>query len=109
MINEILQAAGFEKDKTYRRSRFLSPPAGTYVVYLDDKTTDGPDGINSIITHDYTVEVYASAPDDQAEESIEQVLDSKGLRWTKQDRYWLQTEQRYQTIYEFTYIEKRRA
>lgn len=105
MIKNILTAAGIE----FRQTRFPSPPAGTYAVYMDDVSTDGPDYINSIYTHDYTIEVYEPTPDDAAEQAIEAALNAAGLRWTKQDRYWLQSEQRYQVIYEFTYIEKRRA
>lgn len=105
MIKNILTAAGIE----FRQTRFPSPPAGTYAVYMDDVSTDGPDYINRIYTHDYTIEVYEPTPDDAAEQAIEAALDAAGLRWTKQSRYWLQSEQRYQVIYEFTYIEKRRA
>ena len=104
MIKKILTAAGV----TFRRARFSKPPAGTYAVYMDDIDTDGPDGINCILTHDYTVEVYEAAPDDATEAAIEAALNAEGLRWTKQDRYWLQDEQRYQVIYEFSFIEKRR-
>lgn len=102
MIREILTAAGLP----FRRSRFLSPPKETYAVYTDDVTADGPDGINRIFNHDVTVEVYEPTPDDDAEAAIETALDTQGLHWTKQDRYWLQTEQRYQVIYEFSYITK---
>lgn len=102
MINQILKAAGVE----YRRTRFPKPPAGTYAVYMDDISTDGPDDRNSIFTHDYTVEVYEPTPDDATEQAIEAALNDRGLQWTKQDRYWLQDEQRYQVIYEFTHISK---
>jgi len=102
MINQILKAAGV----TYRRTRFPKPPAGTYAVYMDDISTDGPDDRNSIFTHDYTVEVYEPTPDDATEKAIEAALNERGLQWTKQDRYWLQDEQRYQVIYEFTHISK---
>lgn len=105
MINTILTASGVE----YRRARFLKPPVGTYAVYMDDVATDGPDGVNRIYTHSVTVEVYEAKPDDAAEAAIEAAIDAQGLPWTKQDRYWLETEQRYQVIYEFDYIEKRRA
>lgn len=103
MIDKILKAAGID----YRRTRFPKPPAGTYAVYMDDISTDGPDGINRIFTHDYTVEVYEPKPDDAAEAAIEAAINAAGLQWTKQDRYWLQDEQRYQVIYEFTHREKR--
>jgi len=104
VINKILTASGVK----YRRGRFLRPPAGTYAVYTDDVSTDGPDGIPCIFTHDCTVEVYEPTPDDAVEAAIEEALIEAGLQWTKQDRYWLQDEQRYQVIYEFTYITKRR-
>lgn len=102
MIKTILDAAGVP----FRRSRFLKPPAGTYAVYMDDVDTDGPDGMNRIFNHDVTVEVYEPKPDDKAEAAIEAALDAQGLHYTKQDRYWLQEEQRYQVIYEFSYIIK---
>ncbi len=109
MIHRILQAAGFVKDTTYRHARFTGTRPGDYAVYTDDVSTDGPDGLNLIYTHDYTVEVYEATPDDALEAALEAALNAEGLRWTKQDRYWLQAEQRYQVIYEFTHIEKRRA
>lgn len=103
-VDDILTASGVK----YRQARFPKPPLETYAVYMDDVSADGPDGINRIYTHDYTVEVYEPAPDDTAEAAIEAAIDAAGLPWTKQDRYWLQDVQRYQVIYEFTYIEKRR-
>lgn len=105
MITTILSSTGLP----YRKTRFVKPPAGTYVVYMDDIETDGPDGQASIWTHGVTLEVYESKPDDAAESAIEDAITAAGLRWRKQDRYWLQTEQRYQVIYEFEYIEKRRT
>lgn len=107
MIKNILTAAGIE----FRQTRFPSPPAGTYAVYMDDVSTDGPDYINLIYTHDYTIELYTPTLDDAdaAEQAVEAAINAVGLPWTKQNRYWLQSEQRYQTIYEFTYREKRRT
>lgn len=106
MVSELLTAAGIK----HRRGRFVKPPAGTYAVWLDDITTDGPDGMAPLIfRHDVTVELYEATPDDAAEAAIEAQLSAAGLHWTKQDRYWIQSEQFYQVIYEFYYIEKRRA
>lgn len=106
MIKTIMQAAGIP----YRRTRYTGTPPEVYAVYTDDVATDGPDGINAIYTHDYTVELYAHNPEeaDTAEANMEKALDAAGRVWSKQDRYWLQTEQLYQTVYEFTHIEKRR-
>lgn len=106
MVSEILTAAGIKN----RRSRFVKPPAGTYAVWMDDVTTDGPDGMPPrIFSHDITVELYEDKPDDVAVAALEAQLTAHGLHWTKQDRYWIQSEQFYQTIYEFSYIEKRRT
>lgn len=105
MIDIILTAAGIP----HRETRFPKPPQGTYAVYMDDVTTDGADGLNLQLIHEYTVELYEPRPDDTVERAIEDAIDAAGLRWTKQARYWIQEEQRYQVIYEFTYIEKRRS
>ena len=102
MISEILTTAGVP----FRRSRFIKPPAETYAIYMDDVSADGADGINLISYHDITVEVYEPKPDDEAEAAIEAAINAQGLPWTKQDRYWLQDVQRYQVIYEFSYIIK---
>lgn len=107
MIKNILDPTALP----YRETRFPKPPAGAYVVYMDDVTTDGPDGQPRILTHGLTLELYAPAPDalKTAEAKIETELTTAGTQWTKQAAYWLQTEQLYQTVYEFEYIEKRRT
>lgn len=101
-ISVILDASGVP----YRKTRYPRPPSGTYAVYMDDISTDGPDGINMIYTHSATVEMYSSAPDPESEAAIEAALDSAGVRWTKQSPYWIQEEQLYQVIYEFEIIQK---
>lgn len=112
MIREILTATGVE----YAQGRFIRMPAGTHAVYFDDIEVDAPDRVElssqegppRIYTHSITVELYEPAPDDAAETAIEAELDARGIPWSKQDRYWLKDLQRYQVIYEFTYITKRR-
>lgn len=103
MTNEILKASGLP----YRETQFLHDvPKKTYAVYMDDVTADGPDYTNRIFTHDITVEVYEPKPDPDAEAAIERELNARGIKWTKQSRYWLPDAQRYQVVYEFSYIEK---
>ena len=104
MVNEILNAAGI----CYRRARFLKPPAQTYAVFTDDVEAIGGDYVIGAWHHQITVEVYEPAPDDQAEAAIECALSERGVQYEKQDRYWLQAEQRYQVVYEFDYYTKRR-
>ena len=103
MVTDILTASGIK----YRRGRFTGKAPATYAVYMDDITTDGPDGRPWVLRHDVTVELYENKPDDAAEAAIEAAIAGAGLQWTKQDRYWLQTEQLYQVIYEFTFYEKK--
>lgn len=106
MINKILTATGLP----YRETRFTKPPANkTYIVYMDDVETDGPDYMPTVLLHGVTLEVYEPKPDPQAEASIEAAIAAAGLQYRKQARYWLQEEQRYQVIYEFDYTEKRRT
>lgn len=102
MVNEILKQTGLP----FKETQFSRAPAGTYAVYMDDVTADGPDYENRIFTHDITVELYEPKPDPKAEAAIESELNARGLKWTKQPRYWVQDAQRYQVIYEFTYITK---
>lgn len=105
MIHAILSAVF---GKNYRRNRFPRPPAGTYAVWMDDIETDGPDGMPpQIFRHSVTIEVYEPQLDDVTETALEVHLSAYGLHWSKQDRYWIQSEQMYQTVYEFDYIEKR--
>ena len=85
MTSDILTAAGIP----FRRSRFPQPAEGTFA-------------------HSVTVELYEPAPDDAAEAALEAQLNARGIPWDKQDRYWLQAEQRYQVVYDFDYVEKRR-
>lgn len=103
MINNILTASGLP----YRETQWIgSPPAETYGIYLDDVDADGSDFETRIFTHNITVELYEPKPDPEAERALETELNAKGLKWTKQSRYWLTDAQRYQVIYEFSYIEK---
>lgn len=105
MVEKILKAAGLP----YRQARYADPPSGTYAVYFDEVTADGPDGINCIFTHDVMVELYEARQDAAAEAAIEAAINAQGRPWTKQARYWLKSINRYQVIYEFSYIEKRRT
>ena len=126
MITKILDTARV----SYRQARFTAKPLPdtyavyfderemggadgincliSYAVYFDEREMGGADGINCLITHYATIEVYESKPDNATETAIEAALDAYGVEWTSQARYWLEDVQRYQVIYEFTFIEKRR-
>ncbi len=106
MVKTILNTAGFEEGTTYKETRFLKPPKTTYAVYMDSYERRGSDDLNLITEHDYTIELYSYTPDSEAESSIEEALDSYGLDYSKQERYWLNEEQLYQVVYNFEYTEK---
>lgn len=104
MIKTILQAAKIPA----KESRYPDPPKTTYAIYFDDIETDGPDGFNCIFYHNGTVELYEPRKDAQIEKALEDQLDEAGIQYTKSSRTWVGAIQRYQVIYEFTTIEKRR-
>lgn len=106
MINDILTAAGFVEGETFKETRFISPPNQTFAIYNDSYTRRGADNFNAIYEHDLTIELYEPRPDKDAEQRLEQQLDAFGLEFDKQERYWMQDEQLYQVIYEFSYITK---
>lgn len=101
---DLLNAAGIKN----RQTRFPSPPASTYAVWMDDiDHDDSPDMKNLLANHDVTIEMYEPQPDPQAEAKLEALMDDRAIRWAKQDRYWLQEEQRYQVVYSYSYLEKK--
>lgn len=90
----------------YKETMFPRTPTGDYAVYMDDVTADGPDDENRIFFHDYTLELYTAKPNPALEADIEARMNARGLKWTKQSRYWVEAAQRYQVVYEFTHITK---
>ena len=106
MVKRVLIAAGFEENKTFKETRFLTPPKTTYAVFMDSYTRRGADGLNLIRDHTYTIELYSYKADPEAEARIEAALDALGLEYDKADRYWIQEEQLYQVVYTFNFTEK---
>ena len=102
MVNKILEATGIP----YKESRFLTPPKSTYAIYNDTVNRRGGDNINLITQHDVSVELYEYKKDPEAEKKIEDQFDANGIEYDKQARYWLQEEQLYQVVYDFTYTQK---
>ena len=102
MVNKILEATGIP----YKESRFLKPPKTTYAIFNDAISRRGGDNINLLSQHDITIELYEYEKDPEAEKKIEDQLDANGIEYEKQPRYWLQEEQLYQVVYDFTYYQK---
>jgi hypothetical protein len=102
MVNKILQATGIP----YRETRFLKPPNTSYAIYNDALERRGGDSINLINNHNISIELYQYTPDPESEKAIEDQFDILGIAYTKDPRYWIQEEQLYQVIYNFSYFEK---
>lgn len=106
MVKQILTESGFKEGKTFKETRFLKPPKSNYAIYLDSYNTRGADGLNLLKEHDITIELYSNKPAPADEMNIENALNTRGIEYEKQERYWLESEQLYQTLYTFTYFEK---
>lgn len=108
MVETILKAAGLP----CWPAQCDSPPADTYALYFDDVEVDGSDGLEVMtLRHGCMVEIYAPTKKAaiKAEAALEAQLLASRIPWVKQAMYWLKDIKRYQTIYEFDFIEKRRA
>lgn len=106
MVRKVLTGAGFVEGETFKETRFLKPPKTTYAVFEDSFNRRGADGLNLLKDHTATIELYSYTADPDAEHRIEKILDDLGIEFDKDTRYWIQSEQLYQTIYTFSYIEK---
>ena len=106
MIKEILTAAGIP----YQEAQYPDPPEGTFAVWLEGVDTDGADCDNRIFTHNCTVELYAPTIETGNEDRscLFAELNARGVHYTTQGWYWLNSIRRYQEVIEFKHIEKRR-
>lgn len=107
MVEQILEAAGFVRNRTYRETRFLKPPATTYCIYNDTREIRGHDSANAIVYHEVNIEMYEYQPDPESEEALEASFDLAAVPYIKQNRYWMNEEQLYQIIYEFNFTTKK--
>lgn len=102
MVKEILTATGLP----FKESRFLKAPTTSYAVYNDSIERRGGDNINLVSLHDVSIELYTYSPDPEAEKAIEDQFDARGISYTRAPRYWIQSEQLYQVVYDFSYFDK---
>lgn len=110
MIGEILTEAGVNHAQT----RFIRRPEGTYAVYSDSIETETPDRESivfgqrppCICRHTGSIELYEPIADPAAEAAIENAILTRGLAFSKEDRYWLSDLQAYQVIYGLEWLEK---
>lgn len=91
---------------TVAESRFLYPPTLPYVVFLVAADIGGADLVNTLISRDITIELYAETVSAAGETGIEALLDALPTAYTK-TRIWLAAEKMFETIYEFTIAERK--
>ncbi len=77
-----------------------------YIVFLEDTSTNGSDDTNLMALRDVNVEFYSSKISRTNEKKIESLLDDKGFEY-KKSRIWLEDEKCFQTIYDFSFLERK--
>lgn len=102
MVKDILNQIGIP----FKKTRFLKAPSTSYIVYMHDCNSRGADIKNIIKENDITLELYSYSQDEDSQRKIENALDERGIEYKKQSSYWIETEQIYQTVYDFSYITK---
>lgn len=104
MIESVLMAAAIP----HQEAQYPEPPAGTFAVWLESIDADGADGSVDVLEHSCTIELYAptipAGNEDRARLLAE--LGNRGVHYTTQGWYWLNTIRRYQEVIEFTYHSK---
>lgn len=113
MLNElmenILTEAGLEKNKTFKKVRFLKVPKTDFVVWSERSTIDGSDFENLTAEISVTAEVYTYSPNDSLTELIFEQLDKRGIHYETSEKIWLNDEQYFVTYIYFNRKEKRYA
>jgi hypothetical protein len=85
--------------------RFLKPPPLPYIIFTENNDVSGADDKNCIVSRDISIELYGLKVDHPSEELIEDLLNKKAIEF-KRDRIWLDTEMMFETVYDFTLVEK---
>lgn len=107
-MNSLAESCLNEAGITNRPTVFRKVTHGTFAVYFDSADNDqGADLINNVRSHDVTIELYEEKQDFKARRALEAVMDERAIKWDRADTVWLEEEQFYETIYTFSYVERR--
>lgn len=107
-MNSLAEICLNEAGITNRPTVFRKVPHGTFAVYFDSVDNDqSADLINNVRSHDVTIEIYEEKQDFKARSALEAAMDERDIKWDRADTVWLEEEQYYETIYNFSYIERR--
>lgn len=100
-VKSWLETTGMEVAENH----FKKPPALPYVVFLESGNYGGADSKNCIADRSITIELYSDKINETAEAKIEALLNDIAKEYLK-DRIWIDSERRFQTMYDFNLLEK---
>ncbi len=84
---------------------FLNPPPAPYIIFTDDIEVTGSDNKNCIYNRDISVELYSERINREKEILIENLLNKNSIEFEK-NRTWIDSENLFQTVYDFFLKEK---
>ena len=104
-VDALLQEAEILGGETF----FPAQPEGTYAAWGEEISAEGSDFDNELRRHEVTIELYElmDAPDPDAHQRLQAVLDAYGLPWHKEPRMVELTLRLYFTSYTFEFVTRR--
>lgn len=84
---------------------FISKVSLPFIVFLEDIETQGSDLDNDIVDKSVTIELYSSTISKINEIKIEKLLNEKSIKY-KKSRMWLDDERCFETMYDFSFLER---
>ena len=106
LIEELLEEAGFVKDRTYKEIRFLKVPDENFAVWFESKQASGSDLEIRLINHFYRIEIYSQKAEMPEQNALEKALNSCGIEWEAEEKNWIYDLQKFMVAYNFDYMEK---
>lgn len=100
-IKAWIKSAGFTK---VANTAFVTKTTLPYVVFVEESNTENSSDLsNDIIERNITIEYYSSTISAVDEKKIENLL--KEIHYTK-SRMWVDAENCFQTLYDFSILER---
>lgn len=90
----------------FKNLYWVKAPSYPYGTYDDIVLIRGNDEKLTIVEHDTSIELYTDRIDEESEGLIEAWLNQKNFEF-KKSRVWVDSEKHFQSIYEFSFIEKK--
>ncbi len=105
LIDEVLQEAEIIGGETY----WDEQPTQTFAAWGERISSDGSDFGAELLEHEYEVELYElmDRPEPEAHTRLQDALDARCIRCTKEPRMLDPTLRLFMTLYIFSYTERR--